>query len=75
MLVGLDQPVLSIITVPAVIMMPFASPPQWTSSARPPCTFPGVTGNLPTGFALHMPGILDFWDKSRAFSHMLLSPG
>jgi hypothetical protein len=34
---GLDQPVLSIITA----HMPSASPPQWTSAVCPPCTFSG----------------------------------
>jgi hypothetical protein len=37
---GLDQPVLSVITVPVVVMMSPASPPEWTSAVRPPCTLP-----------------------------------
>jgi hypothetical protein len=34
----------------------------------------GVTGDLPVGFVRHVPGGLVFWDRSRAFSRMLLLP-
>jgi hypothetical protein len=73
---ALNQPVLSIITAPAAVMM--AS--EVCHSGLPPLVlhacFQGEgAGDLPAGFARHVLGGLVFWDSSRAFSRMLLSPG
>jgi hypothetical protein len=64
---GLDQPVLSVSTATAAVMMPSASPPQWTSTARPPCALLGVTGRSLRDSLATRPEVLSFGTSLEPF--------
>jgi hypothetical protein len=52
-LMGLDQPVQSIIIASHAVMMPSASPPQRASAARLPCAPPGGDTRILAGSPCH----------------------
>jgi hypothetical protein len=76
-LMGLDQPVQSIISAPGMVMMSSACPLQRASAAHLPRAFPGGDKEILAGSSCHAPYCLVLRDRSRSFSgtHFLPARG